>query len=127
MKAKVKTTGEIIEVEYFGNGAFGRIDGPVAIYTRRLLDFNISAPEKAVIEGWICRDKNNNTDVLARRGSKLYLCQNKPKRIASLGEYDKGGDFYRIPEEYFPTIAFESEPRKARLEITLIDEKGGRQ
>lgn len=40
MKAKVKTTGEIIEVEKISRGIYGRV-GIAEIYERRSLDFRV--------------------------------------------------------------------------------------
>lgn len=40
MKAKVKATGEIIEVEKISRGIYGRV-GIAAIYARRSLDFRV--------------------------------------------------------------------------------------
>lgn len=40
MKAKVKATGEIIEVEKISRGIYGRV-GIAEIYERRSLDFRV--------------------------------------------------------------------------------------
>ncbi len=128
MKARVKATGRIIEVEKamigYAECASANIDGFPAqnFYAEDELDFNISTPEKAVIEGWIARDRLNNG---------LFLHDEKPYRAFS--GYQTDGKFdewrsetcppYPINSEAFSSITWESEPRKARIEITLIDEK----
>lgn len=44
MKAKIKSTGEIIEVDkiYGKKGLYGRTDGVVAIYRANMLDFSVN-------------------------------------------------------------------------------------
>lgn len=46
MKAKIKSTGEIIEVEKIDGkkGLYGRVDGIVAIYHANMLDFSAINP-----------------------------------------------------------------------------------
>ncbi len=122
MKAKLKTTGEIIEVEDFGNGAYGRIDGPVVIYKKSLLDFNISAPEKAVIEGWIAIDEAFS--------GQAYLHIEKPHdesvEFCDTGEYEiewkSNGKCYLLDRNLFPDMTPEDAPKRVKIEITLIDE-----
>lgn len=47
MKAKIKSTGEIIEVEKIDGkkGLYGRVDGVVAIYNANMLDFSENNPK----------------------------------------------------------------------------------
>ncbi len=121
LKARVKATGEIIEVEDLGNEAFGRTDGPVEVIMKGMLDFNVSTPEKAVIEGWIARDRLNNG---------LFLHDEKPYRAFS--GYQTDGKFdewrsetcppYPINSEAFSSITWQTEPKRVRIEITLIDD-----
>lgn len=40
-KARVRATGEIIEVEKISDGVYGRADGTAAIYRKRALDFSV--------------------------------------------------------------------------------------
>ena len=47
MKAKVKATGEIVEVERVSKNIFGRTDGIVAMYSKDVLDFNLNPPQPA--------------------------------------------------------------------------------
>lgn len=119
MKARVKATGEIVEVEKNGfSNIYSASDGNHYFDTD--LDFN--PPQfQARISGWIVRDKQHITSILSHRGSKLYLCQEKPKRIDSMGIWDKDSDYYRIPEDLFPNIAFDSDPLE--VEITIKPKK----
>lgn len=82
--------------------------------------FTLHQPS-ATISGWVVRDKQNITTILAHRGSKLYLCEKKPKRIDSMGIWDKEGDYYRIPDDLFPNVAFDSDPLE--VEITIKPKK----
>lgn len=45
MKAKVKATGEIIEVEKISRGIYGRV-GIAEIYERRSLDFRVKQSQR---------------------------------------------------------------------------------
>ncbi len=113
MLAKVKATGEIIEVyehynDYNGETSFIELHGE---YQAEELDCNIPAPEKAVIEGWVARDRNGD----------LSLYRTYPERQEKLGYWRDGDGESELPKGSFPSITWESEPCKARIEIILIN------
>ncbi|MCM1093769.1 MAG: hypothetical protein NC421_07435 [Lachnospiraceae bacterium] len=117
MKARVKATGKIVEVEKTVCYCATWSDHE-RIYNKSDLDFNLDPPHpEATISGWIVRDKQSITSILAHRGSKLYLCQEKPERIDSMGIWDKDSDYYRIPDNFFPNITFESDPLEVEIQI----------
>lgn len=70
-------------------------------------------PKKVVIESWVVREKNG----------ELVLNKIKPYKEDGVWITSPLSVFYELPKESFPSITWESEPRKARIEITLIDEK----
>lgn len=132
MKAKLRgTTGLPFEVREVSCHTYEEFTGKEAIpfiqyyvdeegnfYEDTDLDFNLDPPQpEATISGWIVRDKQNITSILAHRGSKLYLCQEKPKRIDSMGIWDKDSEYYRIPDDLFPNITFESDPLEVKITI----------
>ncbi len=122
MKAKLKgTTGlpfEVTEVypeTYKGEPVipFAQyfVDEEGTIYIDTILDFisDKSAPEKAVIEGWVARDKDD--------GLNIYL--DKPMK----GEEEYFGAYmHYLPEEMLPSVTFDNSPQRVKIEITLIDE-----
>ncbi len=111
-KAKVKATGEIVEVECKFGGIYSANNGKR--YWGVDLDFNISTPEKAVIEGYVARDRNGD----------LSLYRTYPERQENFGYWRDGDGESKLPQESFPSITWESEPQRVKIEITLIDEKG---
>lgn len=109
MKAKVKATGEIIEVERVSKNIFGRTDGIVAMYSKDVLDFNLDPPHpEATISGWVCRDKDGT----------LCLYYKKPMRGKEewFGIYDR-----QLPEDSFPSLTWQDEP--IEVEITIKPKK----
>ncbi len=84
------------------------------IYIDTMLDFisDKPAPEKEVAEGWVARDKNCDLNVWMR----------KPIRNKYLGRWQRGGVPILLPKDTFPSITWESEPQRVKIEITLIYE-----
>ncbi len=70
------------------------------------------APEKKVVEGWVARDKDG----------MIFLHKIRPQRVLFAEGFPPEEDFYELPKDSFPSITWESEPRKARIEITLVDD-----
>lgn len=68
-------------------------------------------PEKAVIEGYVARDSDID----------LWLYKTKPYRDTDDNMWISEA-IIDLPSNLFPSITWQSEPRKARIEITLIDE-----
>lgn len=124
MKAKVKPTGKIIEVE---PGSFFSMktdeeyrkgkDGK--FYKLADLDFSIS--EKAVTEGWLARDKLNNA---------LFLHDEEPYRAFSGYQTDGKEDEwksetcppYPIDSTFFPSLKWADNPIKVRITLEQIIE-----
>ena len=108
MKARVKATGEIDEVEKNG---FGNIysAGDGNHYFGTDLDFNLDPPHpEATISGWVCRDKDGT----------LCLYYKKPMRGKEewFGNYDR-----QLPEDSFPSLTWQDEP--IEVEITIKPKK----
>ncbi len=119
MKAKVKNANIIVEVEKTSTGSYSCKELNI-VFRKQDLDFNISAPEKVVLEGWVCRDEDGTLNF-------FFHCD-RPKKQGKDDYWScTFGDCYTLPESDFPSITWESDPRKARIEITLIDEKGDQQ
>lgn len=77
---------------------------------------NESAPKKAVIEGWVCRDADGSLN--------LFTNNDKPEVINGDNYWSIGyGDVSELPEESFPSVTWDNSPRKVRIEITLLDGK----
>ncbi len=124
MKAKLKgTTGLPFEVtEVYPETYKGEPVIPFAqyfadeegtIYIDTMLDFisDKPAPEKEVAEGWVARDRNGD----------LSLYRTYPERQEKLGYWRDGDGESELPKGSFPSITWESEPCKARIEIILIN------
>ncbi len=75
------------------------------------------APETAVIEGGLARHKD------MYHGCNLHLFTKvKPERRELMADWVGGLSRIVLDSSLFPSITWESEPRKARIEITLIDD-----
>ncbi len=119
MKAKVKKTEEIIDVEQITEALFrdtARHGIDERIYNESELEF--SAPEKTTIEGWVARDSDGSIEIHQKKPTKTKFYWESPKNRPI-------GESMILPKDSFPDISWnEDEPRKARIEITLIDKKG---
>lgn len=120
MKAKVIKTGEIIEAS-MSHFSFDPdveteyTDGYGNYYKESELE---EAPEpfpkKEIIEGWIARDKSGPRDL----GLRLYTVM--PKRMENTNRWNGMGErSVLIDYRLFTNITWESEPYKAKIEITL--------
>lgn len=108
MKAKVKATGEIIEVkEWRGTSdvVYSTTDMNM-FYAENELEFLPDTSEK-VIEGWVARDK----------GDGLYLHWERPLRGA-LEWHTSFGNPRKLSQDSFPEVTWESEPLKVKLTLT---------
>ena len=117
MKAKVKATDRLIEVEKamigYAECEVVNINGfPMRnLYSEAELEFLYDAPEEVVIDGWVARD----------RGGSLYLHCSYPNRDAT--EWHSVYCYIKsLPPESFPSITWESEPKRVKITITLIEE-----
>lgn len=68
--------------------------------------------ESAVIEGWGARDRNGD----------LSLYRTYPERQENLGYWRDGDGESELPKVSFPSITWDSKPRKVKIEITLFNE-----
>ncbi|MCM1356442.1 MAG: hypothetical protein NC212_08565 [Staphylococcus sp.] len=108
MKARVKVTGEIVEVEKTICYCATWTDHK-RIYNESDLDFNIGPPHpEATISGWVARDGDGT----------LFFHQAKPVK----GRYYwdtpdlPAGDSMILPRESFPSLTWESDP----LEVEIV-------
>lgn len=67
------------------------------------------------IKAWIARDERN-TD-----GKSLYIYQRMPKRLnedlIGLGLWADGGEYMAIPNNIFPELTWEDEPKEVEVSI----------
>lgn len=130
MKARVKATGEIVEVyERYDDLAMETVYEELArSYSRDELDFSVPetrkeakenaktfASETAVLEGWVARDMDGG----------LFLYPFKPYRKSAWFAIPKDEEYnaaMQIDKSLFPSVTWQSEPKKVRIELTLIDE-----
>lgn len=123
MKAKIKATGEIITLvnrtranEQGILGGFYWVDEQGTKYPASDLDFDIEEaeqPEKqtAELEGWICRDFDD--------WLWLFTDEETPKRES----FRWGGDnCMELPKWLFPSVTWQSEPKRVRITIEEIKE-----
>lgn len=112
MKAKIRNTDIIVEVEKTSKDSYYCKEKNI-VFRKCNLDFNLA--EKAVIEGWVARDKDG----------ELELYSHKPKRKEDRVWWPIHGNGWdiEINPTLFPSLTWESEPRKAKIEITLLDEE----
>lgn len=106
MKAKVKATGEIIEVkEWRGESStiYSRTDMN-AFYEHFEIELIPDTPEK-VIYGWVIRDDNN----------KIGIYREKPH--CDEDGWDLTGEKYDL----FPDITPDMLPKKCRITITPME------
>ena len=121
-QAKDKITGQIIEVytdTFFNTKTdeeyYKGLDGK--FYKSADLDFNIF--EKAVIEGWVARDRLNNS---------LFLHDEEPYRAFSGYQTDGKEDEwksetcppYPIDSKFFPSLKWSDNPIKVRITLEQI-------
>lgn len=64
-------------------------------------------------QGFIARDRNGN----------LYIYDKLPKRDRTNGIWqvnEKFDKFYQLPNDWFPEITWDDEPRKVEISIKLL-------
>lgn len=108
-KARVKATGEIVEVCCVTDGLYEDIDGH-ALYSVIDLDFNLDSPHpEATISGWVARDE----------GGGLYLHSIQPRKGAM--EWHGDRQPLTLPIDSFPDLTWQDEP--IEVEITIKPKK----
>ncbi len=134
MKAKIKATGEIVEVyERYDDLAMETTYEEFArSYSRDELDFSVSetrkeakenantfASETAVLEGYVARDEEGY----------INLFQDKPTRDmydrndVTYGFWDYSNERHiKLPTDSFPSVTWQSEPKKVRITLEAIEE-----
>lgn len=129
MKAKVKATGEIIEVVNYDNEqveVYRNCEKEFLaqnIYNRNeveLLYDKEPAPEKAVIEGYVARDEDG---VLLLHCTEPERCFDDDMNIGEWGNAINHKMY--LPQKHFPSLTWQSEPKRVKIEITLLDGKEG--
>ncbi len=119
MKAKVKSSGEIVDV--YAKSIEHYYDAETNDYYRPN-EIEIIPPEKKVVEGYVAIDECGLAFIHTEKPT--YRC----KEFCDSGEYygywESNGGCYQLDDSLFPDMDCESEPRRVRIEITLIDEKG---
>lgn len=115
MKARIKATGEIIEVSETPyqdlGGRYFDCPEQKCYFREDIIDI-LPEKETAVLEGWICRDEDN---------SLMLFTAEKPERVQDYWDsWDKY--YHEIPSPLFPSVTWQSEPKKVRIVLTPIDE-----
>lgn len=120
MKAKVKATGEIIEVERvidaYGDDRYihnTEVSGG-AFYQASDLDF-LPEKETAELEGWVARDQS---------GAICFYDEEPERSTGSINNWctEHPLKYYRLPDDSFPSVTWQSEPKKVRIKIEEIEE-----
>lgn len=117
MKAIRKSDGQVIEVKEWRGSSdviYSTLDMN-EFYQASDLDFNL--PEEKVsevIEGWMARTQNG----------KLGICRVKPERRCGdwwldISPVDHA--MYVLPSDLFPSLTWESEPLRVKLQITPME------
>lgn len=121
MKAKIKATGELIEVKEW-RGAFNAIYSTSDMnmfYADNELELLPDTHEQVTIEGYVARDKVSNH----HRGEGLHLFTSKPERSSIFAEWQGlRGKSLLIDPDMFPEVTWESEPKRVRITITPMEE-----
>ena len=124
MKARVISTNEIIDVEKRED----RVGNIVYVYYCTQsgesfqdyeLEFLSDTPEKVTLEGWVARDEEFDEDFFP---TDIFLYKKKPIRNKNLGTWESGLYDFAIPHDSFPSVTWETEPKRVKLTITLIEE-----
>ena len=120
MKAKVKATGRIIEVEKamigYAECEVANINGfPMQnFYSKAELEFLSEESKEVTIEGWVARD---------RMHGDLYLYSNRPRRAEKGGYWIYGPESgTALPIALFPEVTWDTEPKRVKITITPIEE-----
>lgn len=115
MKARIKSSGELIEVtETPDQGLGGRyFDCPEhkCYYREDKLDF-LPEKETAVLEGYVARDKSGY----------LVLHYKKPHRTYGNTRWYSAQSQKSLPRDSFPSVTWLTEPKKVRITLEAIEE-----
>ncbi len=127
MKARIKATGQIINVfrKECTSGAVVYEDTNIPDcspfyhpYREDDLDF-LPEKETAVLEGWVARDEEGY----------INLFQGKPTRDMydindmTYGFWDYSNERHiKLPTDSFPSVTWQSEPKKVRITLEAIEE-----
>ena len=120
MKAKVISSGEIIEVhrETAVIGGVKYFDDSFKMYEPSELEFLFDTEEVVEIVGWLC--KNEYEDGFARihtEEPQLGLDE-MPITGEQLGIWRSNGNIYIISDELFPDLKWTDSPKKVKITIT---------
>ena len=119
MKAKVKATGEIVDVyerydDYAGETRFEPI---IPYYRPDELDLTVEGPEEVTIEGWVARDEDGFINLFNGKPMRDYA----DRSDVTYGFWDRtDGHLLELPTTSFPSVTWESEPQKVKITTTPI-------
>ena len=121
MKAKVKATGEIVEIMDYD-------DFKVTVYRNNETEFFAQneysrdevefpppdTPEETSLNGWICRDKDGDLN--------FFYGGDKPRKEDGEDYWCAtfGSNFEYLPKSLYPNVTWETEPQKVKITITPI-------
>lgn len=117
MKAKIKATGEIISVSPTYNlidhkdTATYYTDGGLGLWAAEEIDF-LSKKEAVVLDGYVARDGLGN----------LHFSRSLPRKRVGLRWFTPCCISYKLPTDLFPSVTWESGPKRVRLIIEEIGE-----
>ncbi|MBD5283330.1 MAG: hypothetical protein HDS31_01785 [Bacteroides sp.] len=114
MKAKVKASGDIIEVKEWRGSSDVVYSTPDMnmFYASDEVEILSEKSEEAVLEGWVARDKSGY----------LVLHYQKPHRTLGGDKWYSGLSQKSLPKDSFPEVTWDTEPKRVKITITPIEE-----
>ena len=112
MKAKVKASGDIIEVKEWrgpSDVVYSTLDMNM-FYAANEVEIITDTPEEVTIEGWVARGANPH---------HLALYERKPDRLSDIWGFSHS---LQLDPTYFPEVTWATEPKRVKLTITPIEE-----
>ena len=118
MKAKVLTTGRIIEVkEWRGSDVVYSTPDMNMFYSADELEIISEESKEVTIEGWVAREGSTPTDLALR----VYSV--KPTRVTNRRRWNGHGEMsYLIDHRLFPEVTWDTEPKRVKITITPVEE-----
>lgn len=129
MEAKVKASGDIIEVKEW-RGSSDVVHSTLDMnmfYAADELGILSEKSEMAVLDGWVCRDgypggiKDSILHLYLK--GEPFPDNDKPERVGKdYLKMWKGANGLHLPSEMFPEITWDTEPKRVKITITPIEE-----
>lgn len=121
MKARIISTGEIVEVVDYNDSkaTVYRNDETEFFaqneYSRDEVEFLPDTPDEVTIEGWVARNDFGPRDL----GLRVYTIM--PERMKNRKQWNgKGEQTYLIDHRLFHSLTWQDEPKKVKITISPI-------